>query len=149
VIEKGKTAKGFSTVTYKNNIGVGSTSLSVNPERKQLYSANFNDNTISIVDIKNKTDLSKYKNIFIQDAWGINAVAYVNSDNNTYIYATIKGGHGKNVKYTDQGMDDVKLAKITLNKKYVNTSSWCKISIMDIKSNTFDYKERQCTIQQK
>ncbi|EBP3056782.1 TPA: beta-propeller fold lactonase family protein [Salmonella enterica subsp. enterica serovar Reading] len=149
VIEKGKAAKGFSTVTYKNNVGVGSTSLSVNPERKELYSANFNDNTISIVDIKNKTNLNKYKNIFIQDAWGINAVTYVNFDNNTYIYATIKGGHGKNVKHTDQGMDDVKLAKITLNKKYINTSSWCKISIMDIKSNTFDYKGRQCTIQQK
>ncbi|EAM4650757.1 hypothetical protein EGD29_23905, partial [Salmonella enterica] len=59
------------------------------------------------------------------------------------------GGHGKNVKYTDQGMDDVKLAKITLNNKYANTSLWCKISIMDIKSNTFDYKEHQCDIQQK
>ncbi|ASG74521.1 beta-propeller fold lactonase family protein [Salmonella enterica] len=149
VIEKRKAAKGFSTVTNKKTVGVGSTSLIVNPERKELYTANFNDNTISVINIKNKTDLSIYKNIFIQDAWGINAVAYVNSNDNTYIYAAIKGGHGKNVKYTDQGIDDVKLAKITLNNKHANTSSWCKISIMDIKSNTFDYKEHQCDIQRK
>ncbi|EBS4549500.1 hypothetical protein DQK32_27220, partial [Salmonella enterica subsp. enterica serovar Newport] len=48
VIEKGKSAKGFSTITYKESVGVGSTSLIVNPERKELYTANFNDNTISI-----------------------------------------------------------------------------------------------------
>ncbi|ECL5068343.1 beta-propeller fold lactonase family protein [Salmonella enterica] len=147
VIEKGKAAKGFSTVTYKNSVGVGSTSLIINPQRKELYTANFNDNTISIVDIKNKTNLSRYKNIFIQDAWGINAVTYVNSGDNTYIYAAIKGGHGKNVKHTDKDMDDVKLAKIILNSKAANPSSWCKISVMDIKSNTFDYEEHQCDIQ--
>lgn len=147
VIEKGKTAKGFSTVTYRNPVGVGSTSLIVNPERKELYSANFNDNTISIIDIKNKTNLSMYKNIFIQDAWGINTVIYVNSNDKTYIYAVIKGGHGKNVKHTDKDMDDVKLAKITLNNKAANSPLWCKISVMDIKSNTFDYVENQCDIQ--
>ncbi len=147
VIEKGKTAKGFSTVTNNKTVGAGSTGLIVNPERKELYTANFNDNTISVIDIKNKTDLSIYKNIFIQDAWGINAVTYINSSDKTYIYAAIKGGHGKNVKHTEQGINDVKLAKITLNSKKANTSSWCKISIMDIKSNTFDYKEHQCNIQ--
>ncbi|EHI3120786.1 beta-propeller fold lactonase family protein [Salmonella enterica] len=147
VIEKGKSAKGFSTITYKESVGVGSTSLIVNPERKELYTANFNDNTISIVDIKNKTNLSQYKNIFIKDAWGVNAVTYLNVGDNTNIYATIKGGHGKNVKYTDHGIDDVKLAKITLNSKAANTSSWCTISVIDIKSNTFDYKEHQCNIQ--
>ncbi|HFJ2162971.1 TPA: hypothetical protein ACGTPM_003132, partial [Salmonella enterica] len=78
-----------------------------------------------------------------------NSVTYVNSNDNTYIYAAIKGGHGGNIKYTDQGMDDVKLAKITLNSKAANTSSWCKISVMDIKSNTLDYKERLCNIQKK
>ncbi|HEH8789788.1 TPA: beta-propeller fold lactonase family protein, partial [Salmonella enterica] len=80
VIEKGKAAKGFSTVTNNKTVGVGSTSLIVNPERKELYTANFNDNTISVINIKNKADLSIYKNIFIQDAWGINAVTYVNSN---------------------------------------------------------------------
>ncbi|MDJ6542878.1 hypothetical protein LEC33_24270 [Salmonella enterica] len=145
VIEKGKAAKGFSTVSYRNSVGVGSTGIVVNSETKQLYTANFNDNTLSIIDIKNKYDLSKYKNIFIKDGWGINTVTYVNSGDKTYIYAGMKGGHGKNMKYTEN-IYDVKLAKITLNNKATDLSSWCKISVLDIKSNNFDYTDQQCEV---
>lgn len=145
VIEKEKAAKGFSTVSYRNSVGVGSTGIIVNPETKQLYTANFNDNTLSIIDIKNKHDLSKYKNIFIKNGWGINTVTYVNSSDKTYIYAGIKGGHGENMKHTED-IHDVKLAKITLNNKATDLSLWCKISVLDIKSNKFDYTDQQCEV---
>lgn len=149
VLEKGKLAKGFSTLQNKGLVGTGSTSIAVNDARQELYTANFNDHTISIVNTKNKTDLSQYKNIFIKNAWGINYVTYINSGENTYLYAVIKGGHGHNIKHTEQGVDDVKLAKITLNRKEINSKSWCTISLLDIKSNTFDYKGKQCDVYNK
>ncbi|HHX0267633.1 TPA: hypothetical protein ACU3VF_004995 [Escherichia coli] len=147
VLEKGKLAKGFSTVKNKGFFGLGSTSIAVNNARHELYTANFNDHTISIVNIKNKTNLSQYKNIFIKNSWGINYVTYINSGYNTYLYAAIKGGHGNNIKHTEQGVDDVKLAKITINRKAVNSESWCTISLLDIKSNTFDYQGQICDVE--
>ncbi|HFP3769808.1 TPA: YncE family protein [Escherichia coli] len=149
VLEKGKLAKGFSTLQNKGLVGTGSTSIAVNDARQELYTANFNDHTISIVNTKNKTDLSQYKNIFIKNAWGVNYVTYINSGENTYLYAVIKGGHGHNIKHTEQGVDDVKLAKITINRKEINSESWCTISLLDIKSNTFDYKGKQCDVHNK
>ncbi|EGM1627828.1 hypothetical protein IRP16_004408 [Salmonella enterica] len=146
IIEKGKAAKGFSTVRYTNSVGVGSTGLVVNLDKKELYTANFNNNTLSVIDITKKNNLNKYRNIFIKDAWGINSIAYVNAGDKTYVYAGIKGGHGRNIKHTDKNVDDVKIAKITLNSKNQDRFLWCRISVLDIKSNKFDYIDRQCDI---
>ncbi|MHC5174523.1 YncE family protein [Serratia rhizosphaerae] len=147
VIEQGRSAKGFSTVKFKNNVGVGSTGLAFNANMNQLYTANFNDNTISIIDVSDKNDLTNYKNILIKGAWGVNSIVYRNHDKKTDIYVGIKGGHGENVKHTDKGMDDVKLAKITLDNQAKNTASWCSISILNVKSNKFEYKGKQCEVE--
>lgn len=145
VISKGQASKGFSTVKSHDALGVGSVGLAYNPLRKQLYSANFNDNTVSVIDASRPAKLDHYKNIAIKDAWAINSVVYRNAGEATNIYVGIKGGHGKNVKDTGKNLDDVKIAKITLTGT-PDDKSWCKISVLDVKSNKFDYQDRQCDL---
>lgn len=146
VIEKGKPATGFSTVSFDQSFGIGSTGLAFNAETNQLYTANFNDSTISIINTKNPRDLNDYKNIRLKDSWGVNSIAYNNHDGKVDIYVGIKGGHGKNVKHTEQDADDVKLAKITINSKFFEPLSWCKISVFDIKSDRYDYYNTDCDV---
>ncbi|HEC8062488.1 TPA: hypothetical protein R4B11_004724, partial [Salmonella enterica subsp. enterica serovar Potsdam] len=65
--------------------------------------------------------------------------------NKTDIYVSVKGGHGENVKKTEES-DDVKLAKLTIDEGILGASPWCKISILDIKSDTYDQKDEDCVI---
>lgn len=145
VIEKGKTAQGFSTVSFNDSFGTGSTGVAFNSETNQLYTANFNDGTISIIDADNARDLSHYTNIKIKNAWGVNSVAYQNNGEKTDIYFSIKGGHGENVKNTEKS-DDVKLAKLTIDGSIFSSSPWCRISILDIKSGVYDQQNKDCDI---
>lgn len=148
VIEKGKAAKGFSTVSFNDSFGTGSTGITYNPKMKHLYTANFNDGSISIINTENSRNLNDYVNVKIKGAWGVNSVVYRNNDNKTDIYVSVKGGHGENVKKTEES-DDVKLAKLTIDGGILGPTPWCKISMLDIKSGTYDQKDEDCDILQK